>query len=304
VSWPPAAAAPPGEAAVVSAGATQLRRPNLPAIGPSGRRLLVIGAVWSAAVLVSALQIYLREVGRGEPASWHEVLLANLLAWLPWLLVVTPALRLERRLPIAGPERWRNLAVHAAVATLVATLFLLYLSLFHLVYLERAPLSAAALRAEYGEKLGRFFLTAAALYGGIVVAGFAERSWRGRRGEPRQEIVGPRGGQPPAAALVVRATGRSERIPAAAVRWIAADGNYARLHLAGRTVLHRGSLAALADELGGHGFARIHRSTVVNLRCVRALKRRSHGDAVLVLDDGGELRVSRTYRKSLRTLGL
>ena len=66
------------------------------------RRGLAIACLWAAAVLASAMQIYLRELSYGVRAPWLAVLLANLLAWLPWLLLAAPILRLERRLPIAG----------------------------------------------------------------------------------------------------------------------------------------------------------------------------------------------------------
>ena len=271
------------------------------ATGPwAERRRLLVAGIWSLAVLASAVQIYLRELSDGVAPPWLAVLVANLLAWLPWLLLAAPILRLERRLPLNGPARWRNVAVHLGLAGLVAAAFLLYLALFHLLYLEGVslPLSAAAVRAEYGEKLGRFFLTAAALYGVIVLAGFTERTWRELRLAAAKRAPGLAAGPGP---IVVRSTGRVERIDPVEVRWIAAEGNYARLQLDGRSVLHRASLSALAADLDGR-FARIHRSIVVNLRHVRAVERRSHGDAFVVLDDGSRLRMSRTYRKALKRL--
>ena len=252
------------------------------------------------------MQIYLRELTRGAPPPWAEVLLANLLAWLPWLLLVAPVLRLERRFPIAGPDRWRNGLLHLASAVAVSATFLLYLALFHLVYLGDGslPLSVAAARAKYFEILGRFFLTATALYGLIVVAGFAERTWRLHRQALQQPIVEDRRRSLDAESIVVRSTGRLERIDPTEVRWIAGEGNYARLQLDGRSVLHRRSLASLSAELGSRRFVRVHRSIIVNLSHVRSLRHRSHGDAVVVLDDGSQLKVSRTYRKALKRLGL
>ena len=277
------------------------RRPGWAGELARGRWPLV-AALWSLAVLASAAQIYLREAHRGTPAAWPAVLLANLLAWLPWLLAVAPALRLERRVPIIGPGWRRGVALHLALAVGFAAAFLLYLSVFHLLYLERSALSPAVLRAEYAEQLGRFFLTATTLYLAIVVAGFAERSWREARAGSRPRATGGPPAAAPAEALVVRSTGRLERIDPAEIRWIGAEGNYARLRLPGRSLLHRSSLAALAEELADRRFARIHRSVIVNLRHARSLERRSHGDAILVLDDGSRLKVSRTYRKAVAAL--
>ena len=45
-----------------------------------------------------------------------------------------------------------------------------------------------------------------------------------------------------------------------------------------------------------------HRSTIVRLDCVRDLKPQDRGDYLVVLDDGTELKMSRTYRDRLPTL--
>lgn len=270
-----------------------------------GRRQLWIAGLWTLAVALSALQIYLREVGRGAAAPWGEVALANLLAWLPWLLAPAPAMWLERRLPIAGQAAWRHAAVHLALAASFSVVFLLYLSVFHLVYLDGLPLplSLAALRAEYAEQLGRFFMTAAALYAAIVFAGRAERNLLEQRRAERRRHAGETVRRTAPTPLMVRSLGRLQRIDPTEVRWVAAEGNYVRLHLETRSVLHRRGLAALVAELADQGFVRIHRSTIVNLRHARALERRSHGDAVLVLDDGSRLKVSRTFRKVMERNG-
>jgi hypothetical protein len=251
---------------------------------------------WSAAAVLSAIQIFLRDVSRGFAPPWPDVLLANFLAWLPWLGIAPLALGLERRFPLTR-ERWqRHAALHAVVAIGLSAAFLFYLALFHLIWLEghRLPLDPALLRAEYADKLGRFYLTSVLLYLTICVAGLACRGWQAQR-DSANVVRGP---DP----LVIRSTGRVERIDPAEVCWIEGCGNYARLHLEGRSVLLRRTLASLAADLGPDRFARIHRSTIVNVGHVAGLRRRSHGEATLVLRDGQRLKVSRTYRDALQRL--
>ena len=49
-------------------------------------------------------------------------------------------------------------------------------------------------------------------------------------------------------------------------------------------------------------FTRVHRSAIVNVECLKQLRRRTHGERVLVLDDGTELKLSRTHRDQLQLL--
>ncbi len=77
-----------------------------------------------------------------------------------------------------------------------------------------------------------------------------------------------------------------------AVRWIQADDYYAAVHAAGRRHLVRESLASLARRLDPATFVRVHRSAIVNLGHVRAVRARERG-GVVVLDDGTRVPVSR-----------
>jgi two-component system LytT family response regulator len=102
--------------------------------------------------------------------------------------------------------------------------------------------------------------------------------------------------------LPVRRNGRIEVLELDAVDWISAAGNYVELHTNGRRVLHRIPLKDLAGRLDPSRFARIHRSTVVNLERVRDLEPTPQGDWKLDLDTGDRLRLSRRYRDALEIL--
>ncbi|HEX6049655.1 MAG TPA: LytTR family DNA-binding domain-containing protein [Gemmatimonadaceae bacterium] len=99
--------------------------------------------------------------------------------------------------------------------------------------------------------------------------------------------------------LVVRSAGRVTFLRVDEIDWIEAAGNYVRLH-AGRDahLVHEG-LAAVATRLDPSRFARIHRSTIVNLDRVREVQPWFHGDAIAILRDGTRLQISRTYRAAL-----
>ena len=83
------------------------------------------------------------------------------------------------------------------------------------------------------------------------------------------------------------------------IDWIEAAGVYVQIHAAGKTWLHRTSLGELESKLDPRQFLRIHRSTMVNRRKVRELHPHSHGDFLMLLHDGTELKLSRSYRQKV-----
>lgn len=76
-------------------------------------------------------------------------------------------------------------------------------------------------------------------------------------------------------------------------------GNYVELATVHGPVLHRATLAALADELAPHGFARIHRAHLVRAAAVVAVTAEGSGDFSVTLAGGVQLPGSRRYRAAL-----
>ena len=96
--------------------------------------------------------------------------------------------------------------------------------------------------------------------------------------------------------LVVRDAGRTIVIPHEEIVWIEAEDYCARLHLRTHSVLVRGSLRALSDELPAAVFVRVHRSAIANVEAIRSLEPVASGDQRVTLSDGTVLKVSRTHR--------
>ena len=97
----------------------------------------------------------------------------------------------------------------------------------------------------------------------------------------------------------VRTGGRTVFVDLAAVDWLEAADNYVRLQVGPREYLVRETLAGLEAQLDPDRFVRIHRSVIVQVDRVAALRPTSHGDAELTLRDGKRLAVSRTWRERL-----
>jgi two-component system LytT family response regulator len=96
--------------------------------------------------------------------------------------------------------------------------------------------------------------------------------------------------------LSVRDGYRTHVIPIADVLWVESFGNYVRLYTPVARYTHRATMAEMAEQLAPHGFARIHRTAVVNALRIVQLQPRRNGQYEALLDTGLRLRVSRTYR--------
>ena len=106
-------------------------------------------------------------------------------------------------------------------------------------------------------------------------------------------------GTGPLERIVLKSGARSRLVKAAQVDWIEAEGVYARLHVAGESFLIRMPMHELESRLDARRFARIHRSTIVNLDRVRELREPDPGAYVAVLEDGTRLRISRMRKAQL-----
>jgi hypothetical protein len=90
----------------------------------------------------------------------------------------------------------------------------------------------------------------------------------------------------------------THRVPVAGIESASAAGNYVEIVWSGRTLLHRSTLAALAERLGP-GFVRIHRGRIVRRAAVRSIETDKSGDFTVTLESGATLRGSRRYRGGL-----
>jgi len=107
------------------------------------------------------------------------------------------------------------------------------------------------------------------------------------------------GGRAPLDRLLVKEEGKMYFVAVGEIDWIEAFGNYARLHTGPRTHLIRETMATLERALDARRFARIHRSTIVNLDRIRQMDLWGSGDYMVRLADGTQLKLSRWYRDRL-----
>ena len=105
--------------------------------------------------------------------------------------------------------------------------------------------------------------------------------------------------------LVVRTGDRIEMVPYGEIDFVAADGDYVRVHTGNRHLLMRATMAEMEQSLPADEHVRIHRSTIVNASRIRTLKPLPNMEYAVVLRSGITLRASRSYADRLRrVLGL
>ena len=239
---------------------------------------------WLGISVLSALQSSLRDPSR----DWGDLLAGTLLAWLPWLIFSAPIVHLSR-LDWTGRHRALLVAAHVPAAAACSALYLSYLAAFRAL---PRPAALGAWRAEFQDVTGEHLLGTFLVYIAIAAADHLSIKSSAATGQAKEP---PRG-------IPVRRRGRTRFIAPSEIDWVAADGSYARLHLGDRTELLRRPLSRLAEELEPWGFARVHRSALVNLARVREVESVGHGDGRLILKDGTRVRLSRTYRRPFERL--
>jgi two-component system LytT family response regulator len=83
------------------------------------------------------------------------------------------------------------------------------------------------------------------------------------------------------------------------IDWIASAGHYLEIHAGRETHIIREKLSYLETRLDPKDFMRIHRSTIVNLDRIKSFHPLFNGDQIIILRDGRELNLSRTYYDKL-----
>lgn len=105
-----------------------------------------------------------------------------------------------------------------------------------------------------------------------------------------------------AARIPVRQEDGIAVVPVAAIQWVEADGDYARLHTGKSVVTVRETMATLEARLTPFRFVRVHRSAIVNAEAVRLVTPIAKGGYHLALVDGSRIRSGRRYREVVRAL--
>ena len=101
--------------------------------------------------------------------------------------------------------------------------------------------------------------------------------------------------------ITVRVGDRMLYVKVADIDWVEAADDVVRLHVGKQVLEHRVTLSQLEQRLPKK-FARIHRSTIVNVERIREFQAWFQGDWLVILADGTKLQSGKSYRSRIREL--
>ena len=284
------------------------------AVRRASTRWTVWLSFWTVLGLAFAAQVFLAGQRLGQPSdTWGQAIRMSLPDWYVWGLFALLVARLKQRVPIDAISWGYNFAFHVAASLLVA-LAHLAISVPLQTVLQLVVGEPRHISTYFVNNFATLYLWNVVVYWSIL-AGVHARDYRRDLREHRrraaelearlQELHATAAvAEEPAARrhperLLVAEDGRSFFVRTADVDWIEAARNYVRLHAGDRAHTVRTTLATLEARLDPERFRRISRSALVNLDRVREVQPWFHGDAVVILESGARVTLSRRYRRNL-----
>jgi two-component system LytT family response regulator len=99
--------------------------------------------------------------------------------------------------------------------------------------------------------------------------------------------------------LTVKHGGRIQLIPTEQVYYVESEGSFVKLHTAQGMQLASYTCKQLEGLLDPRKFIRVHKSYLVNVDQIESLEPHFHGDYLIYLRNGTQLRLSRNFRDKL-----
>lgn len=99
--------------------------------------------------------------------------------------------------------------------------------------------------------------------------------------------------------ISIRSLGKINFVSVDDILWIEADADYLHFHTKNGKHTTRETISGIEQQLDPSKFARIHRSYILNINCIRELQPQSHGEYIAILNQGTKLAVSRKFKSNL-----
>jgi two-component system LytT family response regulator len=91
-------------------------------------------------------------------------------------------------------------------------------------------------------------------------------------------------------------------LPIKDIRWIDAAGDYMCVHTHIETHIVRITMKKLESQLDPKIFSRIHKSTLVNVNCIKSIKSLRNSESTLELGNDVQLKVSRNFSSAIQKI--
>jgi hypothetical protein len=275
------------------------------------RIILLYAASWGLIIgCVTLNTFFSHHIDGHHTLLWKSLVRA--VAFCSFWIVSLPAFwQLSKRFPFAAHSWKKPLAIHSAVAILVALLIVPFR-----VGLDLIP--GVGVLPGGPETLFRYYAAtlparSVILYAVFLAASQALLLYResvrqaGLTAELREKLAElvestPEQGQQFAKHFTLKESGRIFTVTVEQIDWIEAAGNYASLHVNARTHLVRETMNAIETKLDPERFTRVQRSAIVQLDRVRELRTLGGGKLAVVLRHGTQIILGRAGKQRLESL--
>lgn len=102
--------------------------------------------------------------------------------------------------------------------------------------------------------------------------------------------------------LAIKDGSEVTRVAVNDIQWIDAAGDYMCVHATDQTHIMRRTMKELEQDLDPRKFVRAHRSAMVNIKFVQKMVSHISGEYHLILNNGTELKVSRSHRDRVKEM--
>ncbi|GAC18724.1 two-component system, LytT family, response regulator [Paraglaciecola arctica BSs20135] len=102
--------------------------------------------------------------------------------------------------------------------------------------------------------------------------------------------------------LAIKDGSEVTRVAVNDIQWIDAAGDYMCVHATDQTHIMRRTMKELENDLDPNKFVRAHRSAIVNIKFVQKMVSHISGEYHLILNNGTELKVSRSHRDRVKEM--
>lgn len=86
------------------------------------------------------------------------------------------------------------------------------------------------------------------------------------------------------------------------INWISSAGNYVEFHLHDKSILQYDTISNIENKLDSSQFLRIHRSTIVNINCIKSMVKHQNGEYLIILKNGQKLKLSRSFKDAVQKI--
>ncbi|MEQ9593584.1 MAG: LytTR family transcriptional regulator DNA-binding domain-containing protein [Cyclobacteriaceae bacterium] len=102
--------------------------------------------------------------------------------------------------------------------------------------------------------------------------------------------------------IAVQSNGKITLLDVGEILWVRAAGNYVELNTERERHLYYKSMSGIEELLDPKLFTRIHRSYIIRNDQVASLRKHSNGEYFVLLKNGNELKLSRTYKGQVKKI--